>query len=300
MKKLILCFALIPLMVACESKETVVSKDPAELPNPNVSDSLYAEGFEPGEAEANKKADEDATETTESTETAEPEKSPAEQITALLDEFKTKMDEFRTAYQEASDSERRKVFTELYPKPQDYSGKLMDLARENPDVSNAMDALLWVARNSRGGNDMKEAIDTLLEKHSDSEKLDEIAMVLMYSRDPEAKSKLEKLIESKHDSVKAAATFAMASMLKNSSERDDSITEDDYLPLFKTVVEKYADAELGGRSLAKMAEGAIFEIEHLSIGKEAPDIEGEDLDGVAFKLSDYRGKVIMLDFWGDW
>ena len=36
------------------------------------------------------------------------------------------------------------------------------------------------------------------------------------------------------------------------------------------------------------------------IGNLAPDIQGEDLDGVKFKLSDYRGKVVVLDFWGDW
>ena len=32
----------------------------------------------------------------------------------------------------------------------------------------------------------------------------------------------------------------------------------------------------------------------------APDIAGVDLDGVAFKLSDYKGEVVLLDFWGDW
>lgn len=37
-----------------------------------------------------------------------------------------------------------------------------------------------------------------------------------------------------------------------------------------------------------------------AIGELAPEIEGVDLDGVAFKLSDYRGKVVMLDFYGDW
>ena len=36
------------------------------------------------------------------------------------------------------------------------------------------------------------------------------------------------------------------------------------------------------------------------IGNQAPEITGEDIDGVAFKLSDYRGKVVVLDFWGDW
>ena len=36
------------------------------------------------------------------------------------------------------------------------------------------------------------------------------------------------------------------------------------------------------------------------IGDVAPEIEGKDAEGVTFKLSDYRGKVVVLDFWGDW
>ena len=39
---------------------------------------------------------------------------------------------------------------------------------------------------------------------------------------------------------------------------------------------------------------------NLVIGKEVPDIEGEDIDGKKFKLSEYRGKVVVLDFWGNW
>ena len=38
----------------------------------------------------------------------------------------------------------------------------------------------------------------------------------------------------------------------------------------------------------------------LAIGKVAPEISGVDVDGRKFKLSDYRGKVVVLDFWGDW
>jgi hypothetical protein len=38
----------------------------------------------------------------------------------------------------------------------------------------------------------------------------------------------------------------------------------------------------------------------LDIGQLAPEIEGVDLHGNRFKLSDYRGKVVMLDFWGNW
>jgi transposase InsO family protein len=36
------------------------------------------------------------------------------------------------------------------------------------------------------------------------------------------------------------------------------------------------------------------------VGNQAPEIIGEDVDGKKFKLSDYRGKVVLLDFWGDW
>jgi hypothetical protein len=38
----------------------------------------------------------------------------------------------------------------------------------------------------------------------------------------------------------------------------------------------------------------------LGVGKPAPEIEGEDVDGKPMKLSDYRGKVVLLDFWGNW
>ena len=37
-----------------------------------------------------------------------------------------------------------------------------------------------------------------------------------------------------------------------------------------------------------------------AVGTFAPEIEGEDLDGRALKLSDLRGKVVLLAFWGDW
>lgn len=37
-----------------------------------------------------------------------------------------------------------------------------------------------------------------------------------------------------------------------------------------------------------------------AVGTLAPDFQGTDQDGKKFKLSDYRGKVVVLDFWGDW
>ena len=36
------------------------------------------------------------------------------------------------------------------------------------------------------------------------------------------------------------------------------------------------------------------------VGSEIRTIEGQDFDGEDFTLEDYRGKVMMIDFWGDW
>ncbi len=38
----------------------------------------------------------------------------------------------------------------------------------------------------------------------------------------------------------------------------------------------------------------------LEVGGKAPDFKGTTIDGVTFKLSDYRGKVVLLDFFGFW
>ena len=36
------------------------------------------------------------------------------------------------------------------------------------------------------------------------------------------------------------------------------------------------------------------------IGKQAPDFALDLLDGGHFKLSEYKGKVVILDFWASW
>ena len=43
----------------------------------------------------------------------------------------------------------------------------------------------------------------------------------------------------------------------------------------------------------------MYEVEHLSVGKKAPDIKGKDIDGQNLKLSDYRGRVVVVDFFSD-
>ena len=68
--------------------------------------------------------------------------------------------------------------------------------------------------------------------------------------------------------------------------------------LFERAARHYADVKVPyGDTVGEKARAELFEIRHLSVGREAPDIEGQDQDGKRFKLSDYRGKVVLLDFW---
>jgi AhpC/TSA family len=68
--------------------------------------------------------------------------------------------------------------------------------------------------------------------------------------------------------------------------------------VFEQAAEKYGAVKLPrGNTVAERAKAELFEIRNLRVGKDAPDIEGEDQDGKRFKLSDYRGKVVLLDFW---
>ncbi len=224
---------------------------------------------------------------------------PAEALTALNEKYDTAMSEFRKAYGAASEAERQQIVADQYPKPDEYADQFMKLAEENPDHPAAVEALLWVAQRSRGAK-ADEAMDILFEKHGDSPEMSQLCFSLMYGpAGGKSQQRLEKLMkDSPHHEVQGLATFCLATCLQRNNK--DGTNADEYVALFKTVIDDYGDVEIRERNIAKMASGAIFEIENLAVGKVAPDIEAEDLDGVSFKLSDYRGKVVMLDFWGDW
>lgn len=65
-------------------------------------------------------------------------------------------------------------------------------------------------------------------------------------------------------------------------------------------VPKWAKVKPDGRTLGDSARATLYAIRSLAVGKVAPEIEGEDIDGKPMKLSDYRGKVVVLCFWGTW
>ena len=70
--------------------------------------------------------------------------------------------------------------------------------------------------------------------------------------------------------------------------------------VYEKLLKEFAKVEINGESCGELATKKLVAIRTLSVGKVAPEITGVDIFGNAFKLSDYRGKVIMLSFWGHW
>jgi hypothetical protein len=194
----------------------------------------------------------------------------------LVDAYNQATQEFYAEYKKARAADPKAVYDRSKHPSNEYRAKFEALAKKVAGTDNAVDA--WVMF-VRCGGDSKQVATVLLRDHIESAKL--VNALSMFAYKPDGAATYEKIIAaSPHHEVKGTAMF----MLAQSKMKD------------------YADVPLwGGRTtVGKRAEGSLFEARNLVVGKEAPDIEGEDIDGVAFKLSDYRGKVIFLDFWGDW
>lgn len=52
--------------------------------------------------------------------------------------------------------------------------------------------------------------------------------------------------------------------------------------------------------LANRADGAAAFPQVTEVNRPAPDFQLQTLDGATVNLSDYRGKIVLLNFWGTW
>lgn len=96
------------------------------------------------------------------------------------------------------------------------------------------------------------------------------------------------------ESIKALSLYSFAKYCGN-NHRDDKATR-----CFELLKEHFGDLPFGDADYATAADNAVYFLKNLAVGTTAPEFAGEDTDGVLFRLKDYRGKVVMLRFWGDW
>jgi AhpC/TSA family len=101
----------------------------------------------------------------------------------------------------------------------------------------------------------------------------------------------------KRDEVRGVACLVLAQVLRRSvDEKKHKESE----KLFEEAADKYADVKTAfDGTVGSKAKSELFDLRYLSVGKAAPEIKGTDQDGKPFKLSDYKGKVVLLDFWSE-
>ena len=142
-------------------------------------------------------------------------------------------------------------------------------------------------------------IEARIESEMDSPDLAELCEALGRQRSEEAEGLLRRMIdESPNRRVRALATLNLGLSYQHRAGESGS---DELMRRaqgwLKNVARDYADVvpeeDLPPEILAELARGT-------TIGRVALEIAGEDIDGVPFRLSDYLGKVVVLDFWGHW
>lgn len=222
------------------------------------------------------------------------------------DEYKSALDTYRNGEGEekaAALKKLRSMTSSLKrPNPSEAAPKFAAGAKKYAGTDGAVPFLVWLA--TQGGKDhTRSAVETLMAKHAGSAKLGDFVDRLPYMTrsgfsEDEIRGYCAKIIDTNENAeIKAGAHYARAQtyLARGRNPEPKPGFEDAYKKDIAAV-----KAVAPNSILAKRAVAPEFERTRLQIGMVAPDIVGEDLDGVKFKLSDYRGKVVVLDFWGDW
>jgi hypothetical protein len=196
--------------------------------------------------------------------------------------------------------EKQQVIYKEFALREQLTTPLLDYIEKNPTDPAAEEVLLWATDNS-GLN--SRALELLAKHFPRAQRTGELCSGLIYINDSERY--LRKILEvNQHRKGLMNATVALAGLLKSNSEqlqlKDPARATNDRKEaeqLLTTLPEKYPDLPA---HLKTKANDILLDMRKFGIGQQAPEIEGEDADGQRFKLSDYRGKVVVLDFWANW
>jgi RNA polymerase sigma factor (sigma-70 family) len=218
-----------------------------------------------------------------------------------------------------------------------FAARAIDLARKYPGDPEAVEALTFALRYTNGGTDGKiadlgrSAVALVKQNYLMSEQLGTLVPWLTHQQREDAEELLQNAFEkSPHRTVRGRAGFWLAYALTEQAEAarlfrqmpeiagpvkdrpaalarlratDPDAVEQRAERLYEVLRNDYADvteqAERPDR-IGPAAERALFGLRNLGVGKTAPGIEGTDLDGQSLQLRDYRGKVVVLLFCGDW
>jgi thiol-disulfide isomerase/thioredoxin/dienelactone hydrolase len=156
-------------------------------------------------------------------------------------------------------------------------------------------------------SEYKEAADLIASRYADSPDIAHFCEGLGGSREgPSWAGHFEQhlrtiLQQNRNRWVRCMAKMALADLVQHSSE--------DRQPEAETLFEEFR-SEFDGKHAyrGQMVEGELYnyaadrlrELRVRALGKAAPEIAGIDLDDRPITLSEYRGRVVLLNFWATW
>lgn len=224
---------------------------------------------------------------------------------ALKDEVDEAYSAWRTdlrAKQKAAKEADEKLPAEAFTSPyKEYVPMFQAGAADYAGTDDAVPFLAWLAGRAGMGADKdagKQALVTLIDNHVNAKEFAGMARMLpdlgRYFSEDKAKALCAKVEKNGKGAVRAWAVFARLSDTLDNSDVGSEAYEAAKKEL-RAAMEGIDDG-----SLTRQVSQMIDVKEKFSMGMVVPDIEGIDLDGTAFKLSDYKGKVLFVDFWGDW
>jgi peroxiredoxin len=109
-----------------------------------------------------------------------------------------------------------------------------------------------------------------------------------------------RLVRANPDLARRAAELWGEEAVRRYRESDPAALDREAEELFRRVKTDFGDEKAGDDTLGPKADAALFALANLAVGNVAPEIEGKDTDGKPLRLSDYRGKVVLLTFSGNW
>src|SRR5262249_55082854 len=134
-------------------------------------------------------------------------------------------------------------------------------------------------------------VDLVMERWADRPELAPLASYLPMDMNPAwAEKHLRKLMDKNSSAdVKVDAKFGLASLLKNKDEASQPEAE----KLWASVIEDFSKNPAKKQMLEQIKRD-LDDMKIRGIGKPVPEIAGSDLDDKEFKLSDYKGKVVLI------
>ena len=222
--------------------------------------------------------------------------SPEAEIKDIIAKHQATMSEFMKKARALPREEQRAFYNAEYPKPKATTDALRRLIDASPKTPAVLDALTWIAQNTRGAGITAADYTILKENHLNNPKVSPLLMPLAYSQKEEALDFVRTVGEKSTDQeIRGNALFALASGLKRNKKKAA-----EHSALVEKIINDHPDLTIRGRKVAAVLKAERDAAIKFAIGKTAPEIIGKDVDGKEMKLSDYKGKVVVLDFWGDW